>query len=226
MNATDLIIKFLRDELTPEDRTELQKWVGTSEDNRVYFDKITGGEPMTTEMKKEMERSWQKILIKINKQPFMQPLTIDGNTARKIYPTAVPEVKLILEQSFGQKFFAQNIMDRVKTFEDACALQGIDPKQFFTACCYNNETKDEVAYKMLKIIVKALNEDWVPNFNNTSQAKWYPWFYLNEPGFRFLIAFYFYSGSFVGSRLCFKSRELAEYAAKQFLTIYKDLFTI
>jgi hypothetical protein len=30
----------------------------------------------------------------------------------------------------------------------------------------------------------------------------------------------------VGSRLCFKSRELAEYAGKQFIDIYTDFFII
>ena len=35
-----------------------------------------------------------------------------------------------------------------------------------------------------------------------------------------------YSRSAVGSRLCFKSKDLATYAGTQFLDIYKDFFTI
>jgi hypothetical protein len=37
---------------------------------------------------------------------------------------------------------------------------------------------------------------------------------------------YAYTASAVGSRLVFKSEELAKYAANQFLEIYKQLFTI
>ncbi|MNY77977.1 hypothetical protein D3C86_2180520 [compost metagenome] len=45
-------------------------------------------------------------------------------------------------------------------------------------------------------------------------------------GFSFFDYAFDHSGSCVGSRLVFKSRELAEYAAKQFINEYKDFFTL
>lgn len=151
----------------------------------------------------------------------MATLTINDKDARKIYPTAAPELKTILEETFGKPFFSQKITDRVKSVKDACEVLGIDSDDLYLC----NDSDDDTAYKELKTIVKALNEGWTPDWNNSSEYKWYPWFYLNQPGFR-LNGVCYYSFSAVGSRLCFKSRELAEYAAKQFESIYKTFFTL
>jgi hypothetical protein len=156
----------------------------------------------------------------------MATLTIDNDKARKIYPTASSEIKTILEQSFGKDFFSQKITDRVKTFEDACEVVGIIPDLIEL----DGDTLDEIAYKKLKVIVKALNEGWIPDWKDTNQYKYYPWFYMDKThsssGFSFFFVGYYCTGSYVGSRLCFKSAALAEYAAKQFTGIYKEFFTL
>lgn len=151
----------------------------------------------------------------------MKTLSISDQDARKIYPSALPELKTILEGSFGKDFFSQKITDRIKTFEDACAETGINPNDEN----FRIGTPDEIAYKKLKVIVKALNEGWFPNWNKSSEYKWRPWFYLDSPGFRFHDTYCGRTGSTVGSRLCFKSEELCEYAAKQFIDLHKDFFT-
>lgn len=152
----------------------------------------------------------------------MKTLNLSDKQARDIYPTAAPELKVILDNTFTKEFFSIKITDRVKSFEDACAVLGIDGRQVYHS---GIDDADDIAYKKLKIIIAALNEGWKPDWNNDNEYKYYPWFYLNSPGFRFNDAYYFCTTSGVGSRLCLKSRELAEYAAKQFETIYKDLFT-
>jgi hypothetical protein len=60
-------------------------------------------------------------------------------------------------------------MKKIKTFEDACKALKIN----FTPAA--DLTKDELAYMKLKIIAKALNEGWVPNWNNWDEWKYYPW---------------------------------------------------
>jgi hypothetical protein len=156
-----------------------------------------------------------------NKNYKMATLTIDEAKAREIYPTASCELKTILEDTFSKQFFSQKITDRVKSFEDACKVTGGDPEsRGFTV-----GSTDEIAYKKLKTIISALNEDWKPDWNNSNEPKYYPWFYQNAPGFRLHDVICGYTASCVGSRLCFKSRELAEYAVKQFFSLYKDFFT-
>ena len=152
----------------------------------------------------------------------MPTLTLSDKQAREIYPSAAPELKTILEETFGKPFFSQKITDRVKSFEDTCTVLNIKKQYVFDE---DEDTEDEIAYKKLKVIAKALNEGWTPDWNNSSEYKYYAWFYLNSPGFRFDYAGYGCTGSGVGSRLCFRSRELAEYAAKQFTDIYKTFFT-
>ncbi|MCU6767358.1 hypothetical protein OCV73_00075 [Barnesiella propionica] len=154
----------------------------------------------------------------------MKTLQIDESKAKIIYNTASPELKIMLEDTFGKEFFSQKVTDRIKTYEDACEELGIDPiNESFSFI--NGFTKDEIAYRKIKTITEALNEGWKPNWNDENQKKWMLWFYPNSSsGFVFYSVGYGYLDASTGSglRLCFKSAELAEYAGKQFLEIYKE----
>lgn len=109
--------------------------------------------------------------------------------------------------------------------------------------------KDLIAYLKLRIICAALNEGWEPTFAN-EEYRWYPWFvvYTKEEldrmseeklrrvvgrsysnayangGLVYAYAYHASSSSYSssGSRLAFKSEELADYAGKQFIEIYAD----
>lgn len=124
------------------------------------------------------------------------------------------------------------VIERVKTFEDVCEELGITVEE---ALPFNEEltmTPDRVAinaFAKVSLIAKALNEGWAPNWDDSSEYKYYPWFEMrNGSGSGFSFSYFNRSSSttFVGSRLCYKSRELCEYAAKQFELVYKQLFTI
>ena len=112
-----------------------------------------------------------------------------------------------------------------------------------------NDVSDVVAYLKLRIIVAALNEGWQPTFSD-DEYRYYPWFvfYTKEEldamdeeersrvlgrsnnsahasaGVAYSVASLAssFSSTDVGGRLCFKNRELAEYAGQQFLAIYAD----
>jgi hypothetical protein len=124
------------------------------------------------------------------------------------------------------------IIERVKTFEDVCNELGITVEE---ALPYDESllmTPDRVAtnaFVKVSLIAKVLNEGWVPNWDDSNEYKYYPWFDMrNGSGSGFSSSGYLGSsyGTTVGSRLCFKSSELVEYASKQFETVYKQLFTI
>lgn len=150
----------------------------------------------------------------------MATLSLSEKQAKEMYPSAASDIKTILEETFGKKTFLKKITDRVKSFTDACAVLDISPAM---DKFYNGDA-DSNAYEKLKVIIRALNEGWTPDWDNTSQRKWAPWFYFNKPGFRFDGSDYFFTFAFsyCGSRLCFATEELSDYAAKQFLDIYKD----
>lgn len=119
------------------------------------------------------------------------------------------------------------ITARVQTYEDACAVleeQPINEQEMKLA----GFTDDEIIYRKIKTITRALNEGWLPDWNNSNQKKYYPWFDLSSGGFVFDGTYYGYSHADAGyaSRLCFPTLELAEYAGKQFTELYKGFILI
>lgn len=112
-----------------------------------------------------------------------------------------------------------------------------------------NDNKDIIAYMKLRIIVAALNERWEPQFI-PGEYRWFPYFVLytkdeidemdektrarvvcrsNSYAFAGGCVLYARSGgdsagvvAHIGSRLAFKTDDLAEYAGKQFIEIYAD----
>lgn len=151
-------------------------------------------------------------------------MQLDLSIAKQLYATASGDIKKKLEDHFGQEELTKtDITDRVKSFEDACKELGVRTSDIVLS----SDDVDESAYKKLKVITLALNEKWRPDWTNTGEVKYYPWFDLSSgSGLSFNGVVAQDSTSFVGSRLCFKSRELAEYAAGHFLDIYTDFFII
>lgn len=117
--------------------------------------------------------------------------------------------------------------DHIKTYEDACDMLGIEPmdEQAMAAAGFR---ADEIARRKLEAITAALNEGWKPDWNDKSQAKYVPWFWIEpQPGQTSAGLSFAYaydapsdaSASF-GSRLCFKNAAVARYAANQFTELY------
>ena len=157
-----------------------------------------------------------------------ETLEITKEAAIKAHDEASTKGKTLLENLFGKRVFQKDIKQRVTCLDDALRELGKDKLDFEASCVGLSE--DEVAYKMLKVIAEALNEGWTPDWSNGEWDKWYPWFDFNDSSsagrFSFRDSDYQRSLSFVGSRLCFKSEELATYAGTQFLELYRELFVI
>lgn len=127
----------------------------------------------------------------------------------------------------------KDITKRVKTYADACAVLGIEPMNE-TVLAKLGFTKDEIAYRKLKTIAEALNEGWRPDWANSNEYKYWPWFVYNPAhagaAAGFSCAYTDDSASAasatVGSRLCYKTRELATYAGRQFEGLYNDFLLI
>ena len=111
-------------------------------------------------------------------------------------------------------------------------------------------TEDILAFAKLRVIAEALNEGWKPKFDG-DECRYYPWVYiytkkeydeLDEDEKKecrvvgrssnnsdangvlvYALAYYASSDSYsyYGSRLAFKTRELAEYCGKQFIDIWE-----
>ncbi|HMG93209.1 MAG TPA: hypothetical protein VK589_24300 [Chryseolinea sp.] len=126
-------------------------------------------------------------------------------------------------------------IEELKTFEDACTVLKLNAKKVLPDfSCYPKQDHAAMqAHAKLVIIARAANrlankgKEWKPNWGNSSQWKYYPWFEMNgSSGFRFSGGDGWASTSNVGSRLCVISREVAVYIGKQFEDLYKDYFTL
>lgn len=163
----------------------------------------------------------------------MSEIKITTEKVREAYKKGNDCVKGVLQNLFGEEVCApKNVMDRVKTFEDACIETGTDIQVF------NEITKnlDEhvVTYMKLSIIVKALNEDDKFPYFTKEEWRYYPYFWLytkdeyekmNTKDREKVSRVLFRSCSYVGARLVFRTRELALYAGKQFIDLYvKHIF--
>lgn len=143
----------------------------------------------------------------------------------------------------------QNVMERVKTFKDACNELGIEHDKWVQDKKDLGLEADVIAYLKLRIIAAALNEGWKPQFT-TDEYRYFPWFYLYTQSeidemseeeksrvvYRSNSYAHAYGGvayalthsdssntnTYIGSRLAFKTRELAEYAGRQFVEIWAD----
>lgn len=133
--------------------------------------------------------------------------------------------------------------------EDNVLVQAYRTTEFNTSG-NQNDVSDIIAYLRLRIIVAALNEGWKPKFTE-DEYHYFPWFYLytkeqydklddkekehcilrsndnnTDSNYSFVCVYPGFASSFsnsnFGSRLAFRTRELAEYAGKQFINIYAD----
>ncbi len=87
-----------------------------------------------------------------------------------------------------------------------------------------------IAYNRLCTIAQAWNkaDGFEPDFSNTSQYKYFPWFEYSRDAAGFVSASTYNAATsafaLIGSRLCFMTRERAEQFGKQFIDLWNDVF--
>ena len=109
-------------------------------------------------------------------------ITISKQDLLKAYCEAEPSQKEFMKQIFGADTFASNVMQRVKTFQDAVNELGNEHPlviEYNTWCKQigGAYSADVMAYLKLRIIAAALNEGWEPKFTK-DERRYYPYFYL------------------------------------------------
>ena len=155
----------------------------------------------------------------------MTTIPIEKSKAIKAFKNADKSGKKLLSDLLGEEVLSEKVTDRITSFLDALEAVGETLESFNKRT--KNDEEHEVAYKMLVVIAKALNEDWQPDWADISEYKYQPYFNVTSGGgLAFYGSDYWSAGTFVGSRLCFKSAELAKYAGIQFKGVYENMFLI
>lgn len=146
----------------------------------------------------------------------------------------------------------QDVNETITNFDEARAFLGGKPNNDYTVSkkvlsgnCVQladvTHLVQDVNPKHIKALI-ALNElftiaqawnkadDFVPDFSNSMQDKWFPWFVYDKGAAGFVWAATYYAPSFtiafIGSRLCFKTRNRAIQFGKQFVGLYNQVFLL
>ena len=146
----------------------------------------------------------------------------------------------------------QDVNETITNFDEARAFLGGKPNNDYTVSkkvlsgnCVQiadvTRLVQDVNPKHIKALI-ALNElftiaqawnkadDFVPDFSNSMQDKWFPWFVYDKgsAGFVFASAYSAPSNAYAafGSRLCFKTRNRAIQFGKQFVGLYNQVFLL
>ena len=122
-----------------------------------------------------------------------------------------------------------SVTKQVTSYETACKVLDIKPTYPKFTQCQKQDRKSMIAYHQLTVIIRALNilpngKCWKPDFNNRNEYKWRIWWQVDKDGLGRLVTNYApsYTSATVGSRLLFRSEELADYCAKQFKDLWSD----
>lgn len=113
-----------------------------------------------------------------------------------------------------------DIRSKVNSFLDACTVLNINPNTVYS------ESDDVIdkAFKRLKIIIKALNEGWYPNWENENEYKWMNYFNM-KGGFSYWDTDDYNTYAAVPSALCLKNKELALHMIEIALEDYKEYYS-
>lgn len=156
----------------------------------------------------------------------MRTLQIKQDSLLVAFRNAGKEGKQVLSDLFGKQVaLYDNITDRVKSFEDACQVLGISTNVPEVKGLPRKHQKAIIANYKLITIAEALNEGWKPNWQDSDEYKYYPWFDMSNPaGVGYSSTNNAASNSIAafGSRLCLKNRELAIYFGQTFTDLFND----
>lgn len=145
----------------------------------------------------------------------------DFESARKALGTKPNADFYVVKRKHSEKVAHLENAARLALLEDVARLvTDINPKHI----------KALVALNKLFTIAQAWNkeDEFVPNYSDWKQDKWFPWFKYDEDTARFVCVDTIYTPTnlfaYFGSRLCFKTSERAEQFGKQFDDLYNEVF--
>ena len=150
-----------------------------------------------------------------------EQVLVNPDEVVKAFNDADEQGKELLKKFFNP-FLPKKITDVIKTFEDACDYLKIGYDLPDVSKLLKSAQESQTAYYKLTVITLALNEG--EELAPRDYRYWIWWDIASAAGFGFYSTDstdgYTYAN--VGSRLCFRTAELAEYSANQFKEIWKD----
>jgi hypothetical protein len=118
----------------------------------------------------------------------------------------------------------ESLIGSITTYKQVCkALDNAELTLSDFSFLPTEDRKKTLAFHKLQQIAKLFNGDWKPDWKNSNQYKYYPYFNVASGGLGFCASGFDFSFSFCNSFVVyFKDKETSDYVGKTFLSIYKD----
>lgn len=155
-------------------------------------------------------------------QPFNSNIVVDEQELYKAYKEANSGLKKLIE-SFFHIETPKKITDQIKTITDVYNKLGIKRDDVIPYKFPQTKLEKHINADFdINKISEVLNQGWTPDFNNSNQYKYYPYFKKGPSGWVVHCAYSYDSYASLGLGFYFSSSELALYAGNQFLDVYND----
>ncbi|MFL0088524.1 hypothetical protein V2550_07605, partial [Tenacibaculum maritimum] len=110
-----------------------------------------------------------------------ETIPIQKKAALKAHKNANSKGKTLLENLLGKKLFLKEVTDRIKTVADVLEDNNITQEQIDKM--FANTPEHFKCQFIAELLCKSLNEGWNPNWDNSNEHKYYPWFKMGSSGF-------------------------------------------
>lgn len=128
-----------------------------------------------------------------------------------------------MEEVHKRRLTDQELINTIKTYEDVCKELGEYELIRSDFDSIPSEYRDKALnYCKLQQILRLFNGDWVADWNNLNQYKYYPWFEKRSGGWFFDSSGV--RGSGAGGVLgVYRTQDISDHCGKAFIDIYISL---
>lgn len=141
-----------------------------------------------------------------------------------------------MAQKFKAQYARLGINEEVPTdpiqkaeviYRAACGKLGLNPEDMPDVSRVREKYRaSQLAFHKLEVVRDAITADRKADYNNYDESKWGGWFWLNNPGFRFIAAYCVITRTspYGGPRLCTFSEQDQDFFMKECVAIWADFY--
>ena len=154
---------------------------------------------------------------------FSDTIDFEEGFVSEMEKACTKEQKIVFERIFSKSLSTENSLFQVKNYSDLCKKTKTKELVISDFSFLPKEQQEKaLAYHQIQTIEKLYNGDWIKNFRDRNQEKWYPYFDGSGRGLVFLYSscsYYVFSGLVAD----FKDEKTSNFVGKTFIDIYKVL---
>lgn len=163
---------------------------------------------------------WQKIIAELVLFQEGDEIEVENSLIERAYEQANEEQKKLIN-----KYFKLENQDKlsVTTYKEVCKRLKIKELSIKDFAQFGEDALKQLAFHQIKNLERFFNGDWIADWKNQSQYKYYPYFTLNSSGGLVFLGsdcVYFY---FLGRVGYYKDPKTSDHVGKNFKDIYENL---